>query len=874
MPRISAEDIARLKRDTDLVALVRARGVEFKKHGAHDLAARCPLPGHKDKTPSFIVTPAKNLFNCPGCGRGGGPLDFVMMMDGVPFRAAVDALLAKGPAVRRASGVASEPAAKKENAAPGVPEERAQVLLERVVTIYAQAFAESPGRAYLEQRGIGDLGLLERHRVGYADGRLAQLLPREGAVRAELRALGVLLDEHGRERFAGCVVVPVCDDRGRIVTLYGRAIATEPGAEGKRHVYLPDRPRGLWNAAIMKASPHLVFVESVLDGLSVLVAGVGNVVSIQSSNGFGSDDAAALRAQGVQRVTLVLDGDDAGRAGTARLKEAVLRGFAVDAVTLPEGEDPNAYLMKHGAAKLAELLAPPSPPTPAASAAGGVVPVSGGFALTLGLRRYDVRGLDKTARALKATVRVERAGKLHVDTLDLYSARARRQLALDLVRILEESADTIDADLIKLLGACEAHAERPAASASDGAVIVMTDADRREGEALGRDPQLVETILGDYERCGLVGERANKLLCYLAMTSRKLPKPIAVMNLASSGAGKTALQDAALAFCPAEDLIKLTSLSGKALFYKERSSLKNKVLALEEGDGVTEAMYALRNLISAGELVTESTIKDPATGRLVTMANKVEGPTAVFLTTTNPDTDAETKSRFFVTSVDEGRAQTEAILASQRRRYTREGLAEKTAHTATLRRHHAFQRLLEPLDVVNPYAEQLTYGDARLPSRRDQPKYLGLMAAAAFLRQMQKPAKTYAGRRYVEVDREDVKLANDLATELLGHSLDELSRPAYELLVLLDKMRAEWVKKHGAKALFIFSRREAREFSGWAHHRVHRYMAELLQLEYVAAEGSRIGCLQRHQLLWSGEGKDGRRFVLGLRAPEELRDEA
>ena len=148
------------------------------------------------------------------------------------------------------------------------------------------------------------------------------------------------------------------------------------------------------------------------------------------------------------------------------------------------------------------------------------------------------------------------------------------------------------------------------------------------------------------------------------------------------------------------------------------------------------------------------------------------------------------------------------------------------------------------------------------------------MAAAAFLRQMQKPAKTYAGRRYVEVDREDVKLANDLATELLGHSLDELSRPAYELLVLLDKMRAEWVKKHGAKALFIFSRREAREFSGWAHHRVHRYMAELLQLEYVAAEGSRIGCLQRHQLLWSGEGKDGRRFVLGLRAPEELRDEA
>lgn len=181
------------------------------------------------------------------------------------------------------------------------------------------------------------------------------------------------------------------------------------------------------------------------------------------------------------------------------------------------------------------------------------------------------------------------------------------------------------------------------------------------------------------------------------------------MNLASSGAGKTALQVAALAFCPAKDLIRLTSLSGKALFSKERSFLKNKGFALEEGDGVTEAMYALRNLITAGELVTESAIKDQATG-LVTMANKVEGPTTVFFTTTNPDTDRETKSRFFVTRVDEGRAQIEATLTSQRRR-----------------------------------------------------------------------------------------LANDLATELLGHSLDGLSRPAYELLVLLDEMRAEWVKKHSAR---------------------------------------------------------------------------
>ena len=909
MPRIPDDDLDGLKRNTDLAALVRAHGVELKKHGSRDLAGRCPF--HVEKTASFIVTPAKNLFHCLGCGAAGGPIDFVMQAEGLTFRAAVDRLLARGP-VRRAGNDGAPKgggAAAGAGAAPLLPEERAQVLLERVVTIYAQTFAEtSAGRDYLAARGLGDLGLLGRHRAGFADGRLARLLPTAGNVRAELRALGVLLDEAGRERFAGCVVFPVCDDSGRIVTLYGRSTATAAGAEppapgsgvprGKRHVYLPDRPQGLWNAAVLKSSPQVVLVESVLDALSVATAGVGNVVAIQGTNGLSDADLATLRAQGVQRVTLLLDGDAAGRAATERLKEK-LAGFAVDTLTLPEGEDPNSYLVKHGAAALAGRVADPAPADARASGGAAALPPrpvasDGSFVLTCGLRRYDVRGLEKTARALKATVRVERAGKLHVDTLDLYSARARRQLALDLVRILEEAADTIEADLIKLLTACETHAERRAAhggapdSGSGAEAPALSAQDRAEGEAFGRDPQLIERILADYAALGLVGERANKLLLYLTMTSRKMAQPLALLNLASSGAGKTTLQDGAVRLCPPEDLVKLTSLSGKALFYKERTSLKHKVLALEEGDGVQDAMYALRNLISAGELITESTIKDPATGKLVTMTNKVEGPTAVLLTTTNPEIDPETKSRFFVTSVDESKAQTQAILAAQRRRHTLAGRTAAAAVAALVRRHHAFQRLLQPLSVVNDYADQLTYGDDRLPGRRDQPKYLALIEAIAFLRQMQKPHQTLpGGQPYVEVDRADIRLANELATELLGHSLDELSRPAYELLLLLDKMRIAWVQAHGGRpgndgaqrmgagpAGFSFSRRQVREFSGWAHHRVHRYMAELLALEYVASEGSRLGCVQRHQLLWEGEGRDGARFLLGLRSPDELRERA
>ena len=420
---------------------------------------------------------------------------------------------------------------------------------------------------------------------------------------------------------------------------------------------------------------------------------------------------------------------------------------------------------------------------------------------------------------------------------------------------------------------------------------------RQEAEAFGRSPDLLERILADYARCGLVGERHNKLLCYLAMTSRKLAKPLSVLILSSSGAGKTMLQDTALEFCPPEDLVKLTSLSGKALFYKEQNSLKHKVLALEEGDGVEEATYALRNLISAGELTIESTIKDLVTGKLTTMENRVEGPTAVFVTTTNPDTDAETRSRFWVTAVDESRAQTQAILASQRQRQTLAGLAEDTA--VTLQKHRNFQRLLQPLAVVNPYADQLTYGDDRLQSRRDQPKYLNLIQAVALLRQLRKPVKTWGvngvAQAYVEVDKEDLWLANDLASAILGHSLDELSRPGYDLLMQLEVLARGQAtsdppaqpgppavpetqltakRKNGGPHASGFTRRQIREATGWSQSRVHRYLQELIELEYVAVESGRNGLLQTYRLGYQGEGKDGQKFVLGLKAVDQLQEPA
>ena len=143
-------------------------------------------------------------------------------------------------------------------------------------------------------------------------------------------------------------------------------------------------------------------------------------------------------------------------------------------------------------------------------------------------------GLEKSARKLKATVRIEHGGKLHVDTLDFYSARSRRTLAQDLCRIFEEPPDTIEADINRLLQACEkAEAPSPLA-AGHAAPPPISPKDRQEAESFGRSPNLIERILDHYKICGLVGEIHNKLLSYLAAVSRKMLEPLSVLVLSSS----------------------------------------------------------------------------------------------------------------------------------------------------------------------------------------------------------------------------------------------------------------------------------------------------------------------------------------------------
>lgn len=867
-------DFEAIKMATDIVSVIAGYGVQFKKAG-RDYVALCPF--HTEQTPSFHVTPEKGLFHCFGCEARGNVIQFVAMKEGIGEREAAVSL--------RTATMPNKPLPQSTPPKKILKPGEAAGLLQRVVNFYVKTLGKDPaGLDYLKSRKLAEAATLGTFQIGYSNGSLLNVLPRDADILDGLKMLGVLKAD-GREHFEGCVTVPLFDTAGNITGIYGRRVTdAEP-----QHLYLPGPHRGVWNGGSAKTNQTLLVTEAILDGLALWQAGFRNVIALYGTNGWTPDHEALFKSNPIREVFLCLDNDDAGRTGTERLKTEILPPLvkAVHVVQWPEGvKDAADFFLSRNAADFEALLkaANPQPePQPAATATQGeeIMMTPTGFVAVYAGRRYECQAIEQPNPArLKATVKaVAAGGRFHIDTVDFYLSRPRRVFIGEVARLLRESAEVIEGDMNRLIGQLEAYAQKQAAQ-TQTAIVLVSDEDKAEGMKLGRHADLANEILRDVEKLGLVGEQTNKLMGYLALTSRKLDDPLALLILSGSGAGKSLLQDTLLKLCPDEDLVKLTSLTDRALFYKGENALKNKVLALEEVAGAEGADYAIRNLISAKKLVIESTVKNPLTGTLTTQVNTVHGPTAVFQTTTQPDIDAETRSRFIITSVDESAEQTKAILEAQRNRHTLDGLRRKTQRDAIIKRHHAFQRLLKPVPVVNPFEPLLSYVEDRLAVRRDHPKYLNLILAVTFLHQMQRPVKhdVESDQDYIETTLADIALANQLATALFGQTLDELSRPSRELLKLIRKMADGQAvpapNGPSASAAVTFNRRAVREFTGWSDYQVKIHIKQLEDLEYLVPITGRRGQSFSYRLAWEGEGQDGERFLPGLIPIEELRHKA
>jgi DNA primase len=961
MARIPDEEIEQLKKEVSLERLAEARGVKLKRHGA-DLIGLCPF--HEDHSPSLVISPKKNLWNCLGaCRRGGDVIAWVMRAEGISFRHAVELLREDHlPLAARSNGKPPRISSVPKLPAPVSRDADDRALLLQIASYYTDTLKKSPDALkYLEARGLKSSEMIDHFHMGFANRTLGYGLPEKNRVagaelRGRLQKLGIYR-ESGHEHFNGSVVIPIFNLEGEVVQMYGRKITPGLREGTPLHLYLPGPHRGLWNEAALAVSREIILCESLIDALTFWCAGYRHVTTSYGINGFTDEHRAALKKYDTKKIYIAYDRDDAGEGAAQELAEELLAmGIDCYRVQFPKNMDANEYALKvQPAAKALAILlnkaawlgkgkrpivavsepvieaqptieeeiepaakeeisqptgaettttenavlplaaepteptdeTVPSAPLPSAAAPTIDVPTEmkgDEITITQGDRRYRVRGLGKNMSHELLKVNVLLSGTnlrgesgFHVDTLDLYSARQRTVFLKQAAEELGVKEDVIRRDLGHVLLKLEELQEQQIKNALEPKPeeITLDEDERTAAMELLRDPRLLDRILADFERCGMVGEETNKLVSYLAVTSRLLESPLAILVQSSSAAGKTALMEAVLALLPEEQQVQYSAMTGQSLFYMGESDLKHKVLAIVEEEGALRAAYALKLLQSEGVLTIASTGKHATTGRLITHQYRVEGPVMLFLTTTAIDLDEELMNRCLVLAVDEDREQTQAIHKKQREAQTLEGLLARQERDEILRVHRNAQRLLKPLFVVNPYARELTFLDNQIRARRDHMKYLTLIRSIALLHQHQRPRKTTTHRgkdvEYIEVTKQDIATANRLAHEALGRSLDELPPQTRRLLLLTDEMVSHACeRKKIERPDFRFSRKDVRAFTKWSDSQLKRHLHRLEELEYLLVHHGGRGQSFVYELVFERQDDSGRPVLPGLIEIEKL----
>jgi len=467
-----------------------------------------------------------------------------------------------------------------------------------------------------------------------------------------------------------------------------------------------------------------------------------------------------------------------------------------------------------------------------------------------------VTGLEKTVGSdgLKIGLRVQTGERFHLDQIDLIRDTERRRY---IERAAEETgltADLLKRDLGRLLLAVEqAQLLLLKPSETTATVVTLTVEEREEALQWLRAPHLIARLKEAFHLAGIIGEEINTLVAYLAGVSRKLDRPLAIIIQSASAAGKSTLMDAVLSFFPEEDRVKYSAMTGQSLYYLGETNLQHKILAVVEEAGAEKASYALKLLQSEGELTIASTGKDPNTGRMVTQEYHVQGPVMIFLTTTTINIDEELQNRCLTLAVDESPAQTDRIHQVQRQRRTLAGLIAREERQEILAKLKNAQRLLAPVPVLNPFAMALTFPSGRTRNRRDHEKYLTLIDSIALLHQHQRSRGQHVVRgrivEYIAVTLDDIALANQLAPEVLGRSLDELPPQTRRLLEHIRDLVTTKRKTESAKTASTFSRKEVRDLSGWSLTQVRVHLERLVELEYLAIRCGRMGGPFQYELL-------------------------
>lgn len=398
---ISDAILAQIKERLDIVDVVSGH-MTLTRTG-QNFKACCPF--HDDRTPSFTVSPGKQLFYCFGCHASGDAIAFFMKVSGLTFPEAMREL-------GRRVGVQVPESSSSETAQDAQQRRRLESVNQAAAAYFRRTMSEpaigKPGRDYVEARGIGQ-AMGEQFGLGYAAPdweRLVRSLMKEGFSEDEICEAGLAVPRNSGVRaqgaggcydqFRGRVIFPITDLRRRVVGFGGRVVGPgEPKYLNSRDTPLFKKGQTLYalDAAYEAAGRQqtVIIVEGYFDVIALHQAGIRTAVATLGT-ALTSDHVRTVRRY-ANRVVLLFDPDAAGvRAALRTLNLFVDTGLAVNVVSLPDGHDPDTFVRAHGAEGFDRLLEQ--------------APSLWDFALDQSLRQAVSGRIEEKVRAADAVVEI------------------------------------------------------------------------------------------------------------------------------------------------------------------------------------------------------------------------------------------------------------------------------------------------------------------------------------------------------------------------------------------------------------------------------------------------------------------------------------
>ena len=365
---INPETVDRIKQATDIVEVV-GDYVSLKKRGSNYTAC-CPF--HNEKTPSFNVNPARQIFKCFGCGAAGDAIKFVMDIDGIGYAEALKHLAQKYSIEVQEEKLTDEQEQRQNE------RESLYIVLNFAKNFFQKQLTEteegqSIALSYLKERGFNET-IRQKFELGYspdvwdaltkeaiAKGYNVDLLEKAGLT---IRREGGTSD--GYDRFRGRVIFPIHNVAGKVIAFGARILKTDPNAKGHQPKYINSPETTVYHKSevlygIYQAKNSIrqldvcYLVEGYTDVVSLHQAGVENVVA--SSGTSLTVEQIRLICRFTPNVTILYDGDPAGIKAALRGLDLVLEeGLNVSVVTFPNGEDPDSYVQRVGAEEFKKYI--------------------------------------------------------------------------------------------------------------------------------------------------------------------------------------------------------------------------------------------------------------------------------------------------------------------------------------------------------------------------------------------------------------------------------------------------------------------------------------------------------------------------------------